>query len=329
MIRISYFILLFCTFYSCKNNVSNEHKDASISDTLTYYNNILISHPNEDSILYRKGIYLIQHNSLDSGLISLELAIKINKKTPSYFYSLSDAYLLALESKKAESILDTLNLYFPDHLPSLLKNARLKLILKKYSDALTIIDYVFLLDPNNVEANYLAGHIFYEQGDTGRAVKCYQKSVDLNPEYLEGWIQLGDIMTALRNPIAIKYYDNAIRLDSSNIETLHNRAYSIQLFGKKSEAIQAYKKNILQRPDFELSFYNLGIIYEEMDSFALAVDNLNHAILLNPKEPSSYYHRGLCKNKLGQNEESKSDLKQAIKLFPDYQKAILLLNKIK
>jgi tetratricopeptide (TPR) repeat protein len=153
--------------------------------------------------------------------------------------------------------------------------------------------------------------------------------VDLNPEFVEGWIQLGDIMTTMRNPLAIQYYKNAIRLDSNNIETLHNYAYSLQIFGKEQEAINQYLINIQKRPDYELSLYNLGIMYQKKDSCEKAIDYLSRAIALNSKEASSYYYRARCYTKINQADKASEDLKTALNLYPEYYEARKMLSELR
>lgn len=313
---------------SCERKAESNTQFIPLQDSIPYFDKLIQANPKSDSIFFRKGIYLLQQNQADSGIVLLEHAIALNPDNTKYYFSLSDAYLLGIESKKAEGILDSVLGRYPNNIEAMLKKARLQLILNKHLNAMAILDQVFGLDPQNAEANYIAGHVFYEQGDTGRAVKCYQKSVDLNPEYVEGWIQLGDVMLNLKNKRCLDYYRNAIKIDSNNIETLHNYAYSLQLFGKKEEAIQLYKENIQKEPEYELSYYNLGLLYQEMDSCLQALVFLDRAIEINGNEASSYYHRAKCYVTSGQTTRAKSDLLTALKIFPEYKDAQKLLKQL-
>lgn len=298
-----------------------------IEDSLDYFENEIEKSPENDSLWYRKGIFLIQHQSVDTGIKALEKAIQIKRK-PEYYFSLSDAYLLAIESQKAESVIDSVNYYFPNNIDALLKKARIQLVLKKHMNALATLDYIFTLDPENADANYLAGHVFFEQGDTGRAIKSYQRSVDLNPEFVNGWIQLGDIMLSLKNRRAIDYYKNAIRLDSNNFETRHNLAYAMQSFGQFIEAKDLYRLNTIKHPEYELSFYNLGLILQKEDSCQLAVEFLSRAIQINSKEASSYLNRAKCFYQLGSKIRAIEDLKKALQIYPEYKEAKELIAKV-
>ncbi|MEO6190852.1 MAG: tetratricopeptide repeat protein, partial [Saprospiraceae bacterium] len=107
------------------------------------------------------------------------------------------------------------------------------------------------------------------------------------------------------------------------------KAFALQNFNKLEEAIQQYKANISKRPDYELSYYNLGIIYQKKDSCLLALKYLDKAIELNNKEASSYYFRAKCKIKLNDKKSAREDLTMAIHIYPNYDEAKELLSKIK
>jgi tetratricopeptide (TPR) repeat protein len=326
--KLNFIILLGFLFIQCKNKNSDQATLIPLEDSIQYFNNFLSKNPNADSIWFQQGLYFLKHEQVDTGIMSLEKALQLNMQYLPYYLSLSDAYLLGIESRKAEEILDTAMILFPDNIELWLKKARLQLVLNKHLNALASLDYIFSLDPQNEDANYLAGHVFYEQGDTARAIRCYQKTVDLNPDYINAWIQLGDIMLALKNRRSIDYYRNAIRLDSNNIETLHNYAYALQSLNKIEEAKEQYKCNIAKEPNYELSYYNLGVIYQKSDSCNQAIEYLSKAILINEKEASSYYHRANCYLKLGSKIKAAEDLKQALRLVPEYKEAKELLGKL-
>ncbi len=313
--------------FSCRDRDTSKLNTKVPIDTLEMYNQLLENNNKLDSIFYKRALWLLKQSQLDSAIADLNKAIHLMPGEPLYTFSLSDAYLLRLDSKSALQVLDSLQLRLPDNLDLKLKKARLQLILKNYKDAMRELEFVYLLDPQNSQAHYLAGHIFYEQGDTGRAVKSYQKAVDLNPEFVESWNQLGDIMMNLKNPLAIRYYENALRIDTNNIETMHNKAYALQLFNRKEEAILEYKKIIDKRPDFELSYFNLGLLNLEKDSLDQALYYLTEAIKLNPEEASNYYYRAKTYLKQGKKNQAKNDLTLAITIFPKYIEAQKLLKE--
>jgi tetratricopeptide (TPR) repeat protein len=314
-----------CLVYSCADK---SHKPLSNLDqaNLEELNQWITLYPNNDSLYYHRAKYYIEAEQFDSAIHDLKLALSIDStKKPDYYHVLSDVYLLNLNSKIALNVIELALERFPNDKKTILKSAKLKLILKQHLGALATLDKIFMRDPQYAPAHYLAGHIFYDMKEIGRAVNSYQKAVDLDPEMREAWIRLGDVLTELLNPKAILYYDNAIRMDSTDITTMHSRAYALHSLSKLQESLSSYLEISRRFPDYEPAFYNAGIIYKELDSIPKAIEFLNQSIALDSTIYSSYYQRGLCYKIAGENQKAKKDFEKAIELnssFGDAQKAL-------
>jgi|JI10StandDraft_1071094.scaffolds.fasta_scaffold04196_19 tetratricopeptide (TPR) repeat protein len=313
-------IALLLLLSACKEkNVADPNKSNSIDlNSILHLTQLIDQNPTSDSLYIKRAQLYLESQQIDSAISDAKKSIELNSKNPQYYYFLSDAYILALDSKNALTVMDSAILLFPDDLETLLKKTRLQLILKQYMNGLATLDKIFLLDPQNAYGYYLAGHIFYETGDTGRAINSYQKATDVDPELREAWIQLGDVMSIRRNPLSIRYYDNAIRLDSNDVETLHNKAFALQSLGRRKEAIQQYLSNVKSFPEYELSYYNLGLYYQSLDSMDQAITYLTHSIQLNPNEPTTFYQRGKCYLTLKNKIKAKIDFEEALRINPDY-----------
>ena len=60
------------------------------------------------------------------------------------------------------------------------------------------------------------------------AIKCFRNSVNINPDFFEAYMQLGQIFHLLEDTIAVKYYNNALRLQPTNEMALYNKALFFQ-----------------------------------------------------------------------------------------------------
>lgn len=317
--------ILALMFTNCQSKRKNSpSRQENLSD-IQYLNEVIQKYPQTDSLYFHRAQFYMLNSNLDSAISDLRKAISLNNKNPDYFITLSETQLLANNSRAALSILDSALSVLPDQLKILESKARLQLILRQYMEAMATLDHLFLIDPLNAYGYYISGHIFIESGDTGRAINSYQKSVDLDPEQKQAWIQLGDLLSHMKNPLAVKYYDNAIRIDSTDIEVFHNKAFALQNIGKMTEAIQQYKENIKRNNQYELSYYNLGILYKNMDSTQNAIEMLGKSIELNPQESYTYFARGECYKKLKQNDKARNDFMKAMEINPeesDFKKAL-------
>lgn len=282
--------------------------------------------PNDDSLYHAYAVLLSEAGRHDEAGEALLRALAIDSiRNPEYHIALSQAYLMQAESRKALDAIDAALRLFPNHIPSLLEAARLRLILQQHIPAMALLDKVFLRDPMQPDAWYLAGHLFLEMGDTARAVNAYQKAVDSNPEMRNAWKQLGDVLTALQIERAISYYDNALRLDSTEPELYHNKAYALNRFGYKTEAIQLFRLLCSRFPSYEPGFYHLALLLAESDSTEAAIEHFGIAIRLNPSEAGSYLQRAKALQKIGDRPGAVADLETALRLDPGLEEARALL----
>ncbi|MBK9270967.1 MAG: tetratricopeptide repeat protein [Saprospiraceae bacterium] len=322
------FFLILLNSQCNKSKVENKPLEITAND-LSGISKLIENNPNNDSFyILRANLYMLA-SLHDSAVADIRTAIRIDPENDSHYTLLAENYLLANESKKAIEILDSALLLFPNKIEIIQEKIRLQIILRQYMEAMASLDHLFMLDPQNAYGYYLAGHVFIESEDTGRAVNSYQKAVDLDPELRVGWVQLGDLLSHMNNPLGIQYYNNALRLDSSDLETRHNKAFALQNLGRTDEAIAQYKSNIVADSSFELSYYNLGILYKNLDSLPQAIKMLSRSIELNPEEAYTYFARAECYQKRNEIENARKDYEKAIGLNPEEIEFRKALKKLK
>ena len=328
-IALYIFISLIC-FSNCKQKTETTETIPSNSDlsSTAKINELIQKSPYADSLYYKRAIIHYDEGNIDSVYADLNRAIFLNKNKKEYYFFLADTYLENAQSKESKAVMEKAMAIFPDDIATQLKNVRLNLILKEFPLATIGLNKIFLQDPQNAEAFYLAGHTSYETGDTASAINAYQKAVDINPEFKEAWIQLGDVMSERKNKLSIRYYDNALRLDSNDVETMHNKAYAYQMLNQENEAFELYKKICTRFSDYEPAFYNIGIIYANKDSIAKAIEHFTISIGMSPMEASSYYQRGLCYEKQKKRVEAKADFSKATALEPEWKEAKEAIQRI-
>ena len=91
--------------------------------------------------------------------------------------------------------------------------------------------------------------------------------------------------------------------------------------GKLDEAIEAYKKSILLKPDFALAHYNLASTLQELGRLEDAEASFKQAIILNPDYSAAFNNLGVTLQELGRLEDAEVSFKQAITLNPYYSEA--------
>lgn len=117
--------------------------------------------------------------------------------------------------------------------------------------------------------------------------------------------------------------DQALRLDSSNLQALFDRAYFLGELERFPESIDSYTKLLTLYPDIKYAIRYRGEAYIKSKKFREAEADFTTAINKDPKNASLYHRRGVVRTALKDYKGALSDLNMALKLheYPDYYQA--------
>ena len=265
----------------------------------------------------------------DKAITDLDKAIQLDSLKPEYYHLLSDTYMDYYRSKDALVVMMRAATRFPKRIPTLLKLSETQLILKMNEVSLETVAKIFSIDPDHPEGHFMKGMNFRAMGETDRAINAFQTATELNPEMVDAWLIAGDLFFEKGLPIAIDYYDAALRIDPENTSALHSKAYYLQNNGRDNEAIQLYKEiNVIDKKYLD-AYLNAGILYMTMDSLEVAKEQFNIMASLKPTYHLPYYYRGLIHEAQGDIEAARKDLQNSINLDSEFSKAKQALGRIK
>ena len=91
--------------------------------------------------------------------------------------------------------------------------------------------------------------------------------------------------------------------------------------GMLDEAIKAFKKVILLKPNHVNAYYNMGNVLKDQGKLDEAIEAYNKAISLKPDDSDVYYNMGNVLQDQGKLDEAIEAYNKAISLKPDYAKA--------
>lgn len=280
--------------------------------------------PNNDTLLYLRASTYYKLDAYDEAMADLEKAMRIDSMQPAHYHLLADVlldYARPNDSKRAIEVLKLAAQRFPERIPTLLKLSEFQLIVKKHGDALATLDKILQRDPQNAEAFYMAGRVALDKGDTTNAIASLQKSVKIDAENADAWFFLGRIFGNRNNSLAVQYFDNALRVDSTYLEAQEFKAVYYKKKGDYDKAFSIYRDLLLRDPDYANAYFDMGIIYLELDSLSKAYDNFNIATKVDPIFVKAYYYRGVASEKMGNKEAALADYKQASGMAPEFQEA--------
>ncbi len=329
---LSLFGLFLLIFFSCKN----EQKPAAangpqIDPQLAALNALLEKNPDNDSLLFQRAAVYYQLDGYDEALRDAAQAIQLDSMQPYYYHLLADIlldYARPNDSRRAIDVLKSATDKFPNHLHTLLKLSEFQLIVKKHGDALATLDKILQRDPQNAEAFYMAGRVALDKGDTTAAIASFQKSVKIDATNEDAWMFLGRIFTNRNSPLAIQYFDNVLRLDSTNWEAREFKGVYYKRRGEFEKAFEIYRSIIVNNPDYANAYFDMGMIYLEMDSLSKAYDNFDIAVKTDQLFVKAYYYRGVCAELQGNTAAALADYKQAKGMLPDFKEAVEAVERL-
>ncbi len=319
--------LLFVTglIFSCKN----EPKPAPTAGDggnpeLIKLNALLEKDPDNDSLLYRRASVYHDLEGYDEALADVSRALALDSLQPMYYHLLADVMLdygRPNDSRRAIAVLQRATQKFPDRLATWLKLSEFQLIVQQHDEALASLEQVLQRDPQNAGAFFMSGRIALDMADTTRAIKSFQRSVQYDAGNAEAWTFLGRIFSKRNDPVAVQYYDNALRIDSTSLEVREYKGDFYKRHGDDAQAMATYRDIIARNPDYSNAYFNLGIMYLTQDSLPKARDHFNLAIKTDPLFVNAYYFRGVTYEAMGDLPAAYKDYKQSNKMSPEYPEA--------
>lgn len=326
--RPFFFILLalLCVFFACKNDTPpaaapNAPGGAMPDPIVAKITAALEKDPNNDSLYFRRAEALYYAEGYDEALLDLSKAMQLDSMQPAYYHLMADVlmdYARPNDSRRAIDALKTALRKFPNRISTLLKLSEIQLIVRQHSDALGNIHQILEQDPDNADAFYLTGRVALDMKDTIRAIASLQKSMEINADNVEGWVFLGRIFSNKNNPLAVRFFDNALRLDSTNLEVREYKAAYYKRRGEFDKAFATYKDIIARDPQYANAWFDMGMIYLEQEQFDKALEHFNIAIKTDPIFINAYYYRGYAAELKGDHAKAKEDYLQVQKMAPSY-----------
>ena len=312
-------------FFSCKDDSKPAASNTPQVDPILAALHVSIEkNPDNDSLLYRRAGVYYKLEGYDEALKDLTHAIQLDSMQPAYYHLMADVlldYARPNDSRRAINVLQLAAAKFPDDVYTLLKLSEFQLIVKQHADALATLDKILRRDPQNAEAFYMAGRVALDKRDTTAAIASLQKSVKIDASNDDAWMFLGRIFVDRDNPVALQYFDNVLRLDSTNLAAREFKGVYYKRRGESDKAFEIYRDIIARNPDYSNAWFDMATIYLGKDSLSKAYDHFNIAIKTDPLFVKAYYYRGLCSEQMGNADAALADYRQANGMSPDYKEA--------
>jgi len=188
-------------------------------------------------------------------------------------------------------------------------------VLKKFEDSIKAYSISLELNEHAV-AYYNRGNAYLELHEYAKAIKDFDKAIELSPNYAEAYNNRGVAYAELGEyKRAIKDYDKAIELNPDDAEAYYNRGIAYARLGKYKRAIEDYDRAIELNPNYAKAYIGRGLAYAERGEYNKAIKDFDKAIELNHNLAEAYYNRGIAYAELGKYDRAREDMLRAGNLF--------------
>lgn len=322
---LSIFIALFSLFiWNCGNGTS-ESKAKSDSLIAKYKNDEQLkllsekinTNPKNADLLYDRAKLLIGHLDWKGAYDDLNAALELDSTNVNYWSKMADVLMANNSFDDALHAYSKILQINPGDLAAMDRISKIYFYQKDYVRSLEIADEIIKVDNKNINAFFIKGLNYREQHDTAKAVSSFQTALQLQPSFFDAALQLGLLSMYQKPELSLQYFQQAIRIDSTQIYGYYDEAMLLQHLKRNEQAKKVYRKLIQISPQFKDAYYRMGEIYFKQDSLGKAKKYLTLAIAVEPQFARAYLTRGKCYLKSAKIDSAKNDFHSCINLSED------------
>ena len=192
-----------------------------------------------------------------------------------------------------------------------------------YEEAKELYESVLELNPNYYQGYFQLGFVATKQGGINRAIRNYIKTVEIQPFFPKGWFAL-----------ALAYQKNGdidLALDAlhsaTDVDPLYAKAYTLKgniyfSEGKDYAAEREYNNSIQADPSYALAYENLGKIFISKQKHKNAIQTLSTATDLDNKSYKAWAMLAQAYNASGRCYDAKDAANEALDIKKRYASAL-------
>lgn len=169
----------------------------------------------------------------------------------------------------------------------------------KYDLAIKDYDESIKLNPNYFKAYNNRGAAYKKKGEYDRAIADFDAAISINPEYANSFANRAETYAKKGDyGRALKDFDEAIRFQPTLVGLRNGRCWVRTIIGDLQAALADCNEALRLEPN-AATFDSRGLTYLKLGQWELAIADFNSALRSDPRLASSLYGRGFAKLKRG------------------------------
>jgi tetratricopeptide (TPR) repeat protein len=314
--------LLFSALTACKQKPAPNSADPILSaPKILPLTQAINADTNNADAWYQRGIALHRMRQDSLALNDWYRAARLDTNRAEYASAIGDLLFEHKDVTAATKWLLRALRHNPKDQKAHLKIAKLMLFSKEYGKAFEEINTVLRQDAFNPEGYFLKGLVYKDMKDTNKAISSFQTVINVAPDYREAFIQLGLLYTLRGDNLGLQYYENAFKLDTTDVFPLYARGMYYQAKKDYEAAKAEYVRCIMHNTQYADAYFAHGFVLLQQDSMEKARRQYDHVVRMQPTNARAYYNRGLCSELMGDKESAAADYRQALTFDEHYATA--------
>jgi tetratricopeptide (TPR) repeat protein len=199
----------------------------------------------------------------------------------------------------------------------LIKKASILLALRRYKQALEILEHAELFDSKDIQLYILKTDAWLAMDQQEKAVELLEKGLELfaGEEKLELLFELADVYDDYEE--FDKVFDCLkliLQQEPNNEEALYKICFWTDFTGRNEESIKLHQEIIDEYPYNELAWFNLAAAYQGLKLYEKAIDAYQYAITIDEKFDYAYRNMGDAYIRLRKFKEAIDVLERVLEL---------------
>lgn len=324
---VAFLAVLSACDYSGDTNSQVEQQFETPFDSI---NGLIKQSPGNSDLYFERAILHYDQKDLASSLSDVGRALSLDSSNADYYILLSNIKLLTKQSRESRDALLKAYNYNPTNVDVLIKLGEIYMLVEEYESSFRYLNEALKVDVHNATAYRLKGFNYKYGGDTMNAVSSFQTAIEQDPNDYDSYMQLGLLFSIPLKPIALDYYDNALKVRPNSMEALYAKGMHLQQIGESRKALAIYNQMIGLNAAFFNAHYNKGYIYlEQLSIFDSAASAFTDAIANGPKDYfQAVYNRGLASERMGDPKKAENDYRLALSMNPQFDPAAQGLSRL-
>ncbi len=174
---------------------------------------------------------------------------------------------------------------------------------------------------NNPEKLIEKGDALFDMEHYDEAAECYHLASELNSASFDSWqwISYGNsLFERAKYAIAIKYYDNATKVEQTNAVAWRNRGLALFKVLNNEEAIESLDKALEIDPKYVDALNDKGLALASLGQHDKAIEQYDQAIALDPNSFYAWRYKGISFHNLAKFDEAIKCYNRAKEIKPNY-----------